>query len=123
MSDHLSRISAELGSDKHQNPRWPAIKNNYIAVRRGDTKTMIGVVRYISPSMREVVIHLLDGFKNRTRSREVEPFIQRGQDPENFVLVVESDRWKYVETRIEREISKYLKQYGYPKLSDDLTGI
>jgi hypothetical protein len=122
MSDHLSRISAELGSDNHQNPRWPPIKNNYIAVRRGVTKTMIGVVRYVSPSWGECVIHLLSGFKNKTRAREVETLVRGGQDPENFALVVESDNWEYVETRKVREISKYVRQYGYPKLSDDLTG-
>ena len=122
MSDELSRISTALGSDSHQNPRWPPLRNNYIAVRRGDYPTLIGVVRHSDPSSLECVIHLLNGMKNKQRSREVANLLRVEEDPENFALVVETDNWNYVRTENVRKLSMYLSRYGYPKLSDDLKG-
>jgi hypothetical protein len=83
---------------------------------------MIGLVRYITQSGSESVIHLLKGIENRTHAREVESFLKSGQDSKYFALVVETDNWTYVQTSIVRQISKHLRYAGYPKLADDLTG-
>jgi hypothetical protein len=120
MSDHLSRISAHLNT--RESPRWPPRKNNYIATKRGDNKTYIGVVQLVTQNNTECVIRLLPGLKNVNEYEEVRPYLDNRYDPQDFYLILETDSWTYIAPRIVSVLRSYFKQHGYSPLHEELTG-
>lgn len=91
----MHRIPGSL--DPNKNPSWPPKVGKYI-IAHSDTIDYIffGKIIKVVEEDKCMIINLVDGFEYPNQDNRIKQYISSSQDPKKYMIVLESDGWKYV---------------------------
>lgn len=86
------------------NPKWPPMLNKYIIVQKTQPsgQIYIGLIKKVLDNNVGAIIILVKGFEYP--NKDVIPFIKASSDPKKFMLVIETDGWRYTTELKIREL-------------------
>jgi hypothetical protein len=107
----MHKISGMIEST--DNPKWPPLMNKYIMVQKhqSDNQIYIGLIKKILNNNVGVIMILVKGFEYP--NKDVIPYIKASSDPKKFMLVIETDGWRYTsEAKIKELLSHTNPSYS-----------